>query len=631
MAELKYDYNGDGKEDAKDILYQQTKTIGEDPWSDFFGKVIVKTGAGAAVGGVSGLALGGIGAVPAAIFGGLGGLAIGVGEGIRTFGQQSDDEKAKITDMLTGYYKLTEEEAAEYIKTVDVLKQLNDSTGGKINESFNAAENIINRAKQIQDNALYDSKKASSFDMIARGYGGTDTKAGRDANSQVAMRLLKDDATKLGINVDDIAVDANYAKNVEARINGYKNEYGLYNFPDMKLDIKPTAEQQAILNTGLQIATKVAGGPAAAGATPAGATPAGTTPAGTTPAGTTGSRSVPNGNGTTSTIIPNGDGTFKMNTTDDETGELISSEPALSQAELYTRGLGDTGGSGSSRNPSEYIGLNSTSPMTYTFDETGARVVANAEYTYASVDSYFNTMTETQILATKRKLYGSGYYGSGDIFFELSGNITDADKNALERAMRDSNLNGQKIDDYLAPKYATFLLTGRPVGEKPVDLNGDGEIDAADTDVTTSLQDFFSQNSLKVTDGYIDGFKNAILSGSITLEEAKAEIRKTLIAPAYPAWSDYINKGMNIADIASPYIQTMAKSLELPMDAISLNDPILKQALSGADADGKPSYMSTYDMEKLIRKDPRWQSTKAANDEYANAMNYVLTMFGIEG
>jgi hypothetical protein len=69
----------------------------------------------------------------------------------------------------------------------------------------------------------------------------------------------------------------------------------------------------------------------------------------------------------------------------------------------------------------------------------------------------------------------------------------------------------------------------------------------------------------------------------------------------------------------------MATTLELDPNAIDLNDPTLRMAITDK------GDMNLYDFNKVLRQDNRWQYTGAAKQEVSNAALGVLRDFGFQG
>lgn len=158
---------------------------------------------------------------------------------------------------------------------------------------------------------------------------------------------------------------------------------------------------------------------------------------------------------------------------------------------------------------------------------------------------------------------------------------------------------------------------------------GTGGLRGAAGTMQTTLRDWARRNGVVLTDNIINNYVQRIQTGDLTEDDVFRELRNTYVAGAYPGWSDRIQAGQDIADIAAPYRQTMANLLELPDDEINFNDPLLKRGLQAIGDDGKPRTMPLYEFEQEIRKDPRWQQTNNAYQAYAQLTQRVLSMFGM--
>jgi hypothetical protein len=120
-----------------------------------------------------------------------------------------------------------------------------------------------------------------------------------------------------------------------------------------------------------------------------------------------------------------------------------------------------------------------------------------------------------------------------------------------------------------------------------------------------------------------------IARGEATTQDFEYEIREAA-ASAFPPVADRLRAGEDMADIATNYINRMSEILELSPDSLTVNDPTIRQAFGGVDAQGNPIVQGMWDFEKALRKDQRYGYTKGAHDE---AMNYgynILQMFGFQ-
>lgn len=109
-------------------------------------------------------------------------------------------------------------------------------------------------------------------------------------------------------------------------------------------------------------------------------------------------------------------------------------------------------------------------------------------------------------------------------------------------------------------------------------------------------------------------FKNQIVQQSIS---------------SYPGYQQQLEAGQTMIDIANPYIQIMAQELDLTPDSITLNDPLIKQALNGVNTDGKPTGLDQTSFLNRLRNDPRWGATSGAQNQVMNVGLSVLKSMGL--
>jgi len=119
-----------------------------------------------------------------------------------------------------------------------------------------------------------------------------------------------------------------------------------------------------------------------------------------------------------------------------------------------------------------------------------------------------------------------------------------------------------------------------------------------------------------------------IVSGQQTVQGVSAQLRAQS-ASMYPAYSQQINSGMNLSDIASPYISRAQQLLETGTGGVSIESPMIKSALQYAPG-GVPTPMPLGDFEKQVRQDPRWLSTDNAQDSIMSNAHRVLVDMGFE-
>lgn len=149
-------------------------------------------------------------------------------------------------------------------------------------------------------------------------------------------------------------------------------------------------------------------------------------------------------------------------------------------------------------------------------------------------------------------------------------------------------------------------------------------------DFAQQLKSVAFMNGVKYSSGWFDSQAKSIASGLKTINDAEREIR-TQAASRYPAFRQQIMSGMDVMDLASPYMGILADELELPESMLTLNDPYIQQAMGGYAPDGNPAPMDLYTFYKNVRNDPRWLNTRKATNEVAGIATSVLQMFGLRG
>ena len=100
---------------------------------------------------------------------------------------------------------------------------------------------------------------------------------------------------------------------------------------------------------------------------------------------------------------------------------------------------------------------------------------------------------------------------------------------------------------------------------------------------------------------------------------------------SYPAYQTQLEAGVTMKDIANPYVQIMAQELDLTPESITLQDPLIKQALNGMNSDGKPTGMDQTTFMSRLRNDPRWGATQGAQDKVMDVGLNVLKSMGLRG
>lgn len=122
-----------------------------------------------------------------------------------------------------------------------------------------------------------------------------------------------------------------------------------------------------------------------------------------------------------------------------------------------------------------------------------------------------------------------------------------------------------------------------------------------------------------------------IAFGNATIEEYQNTILESA-ASQYPVFREQILSGaVTVRDVASPYIDSMARTLELAPESIELQDEMIQKALSASyDDKGNPVVKSVWQFTKDLKEDPRWAYTKNAKDSMESTAVGVLRAFGFQ-
>lgn len=152
--------------------------------------------------------------------------------------------------------------------------------------------------------------------------------------------------------------------------------------------------------------------------------------------------------------------------------------------------------------------------------------------------------------------------------------------------------------------------------------------EAADT--AEALRETAWRNGVRISSTTLQSYARAIARGDASVDEYKTKIRKSAASLA-PDHADQLAAGQDLYDIAQPYMQTMASTLEIPATDIDLFDRNVRSALSNRDSKGRPVTKTLWEFERDLRQDSRWLKTNKARDEMSSTARQVLSTFGFQG
>jgi hypothetical protein len=134
---------------------------------------------------------------------------------------------------------------------------------------------------------------------------------------------------------------------------------------------------------------------------------------------------------------------------------------------------------------------------------------------------------------------------------------------------------------------------------------------------------------LDFSDIEIQNAAKQIARGEITNDDFRSTIALKAMVN-YPQYAQRLkeNPGSTIRDLASPYINLMAKELELDPNTIQLDNVELDRALRPDGTAGKLPTVSLADFRIKLRNSPQWENTTAANESARSAATSIGRAFG---
>lgn len=196
----------------------------------------------------------------------------------------------------------------------------------------------------------------------------------------------------------------------------------------------------------------------------------------------------------------------------------------------------------------------------------------------------------------------------------------ESDLNARMAELRDqASQMGIKIDDSRLKQLAEQSIM---FGFNPNELQdalaaewtyASGQLSGSAAATEAAIEQLAYDYGVDVSDAQLADWIGGVLSGSYNMDTLTDYV-KDMSRSAYQGMTSLIDAGMNIRQIASPYLQTYAQLMEVDPATVSLKDPTIARALQGApNSQGQIESQSLYSFEKTLKKDPRWLKTKNAH------------------
>lgn len=148
-------------------------------------------------------------------------------------------------------------------------------------------------------------------------------------------------------------------------------------------------------------------------------------------------------------------------------------------------------------------------------------------------------------------------------------------------------------------------------------------------EVQDQLRSYAFDMGVKMSSSWYAEKARTVIRGTGAVEDYKDDIRRQAKA-TYSNWATQIDSGKTVAELASPYMQSMSQILEIPVGSINTFDPDVKKALQNKDPKtGQNMVMPLWQFETQLRGEQRWKRTKNAQDSMMQVAHQVLTDFGV--
>lgn len=151
-----------------------------------------------------------------------------------------------------------------------------------------------------------------------------------------------------------------------------------------------------------------------------------------------------------------------------------------------------------------------------------------------------------------------------------------------------------------------------------------GEAGNDETTIRQTLRDL----GVLIPEGSLDQSLKDIIAGKQTVQGVQAQLR-TQAQAMYPAYAAQIQQGMNVSDIAAPYISQAQNLLEQGPGVLNIYNPLIKSALQYT-VGGTPTPMPLGAFETQVRQRPDWLATNNAREDTMTIAHKVLQDMGFE-
>lgn len=237
------------------------------------------------------------------------------------------------------------------------------------------------------------------------------------------------------------------------------------------------------------------------------------------------------------------------------------------------------------------------------------------ELRYTATDAYgaVRALSGEQLQELRRKAWLSNWYGMNGQPKSWVGPANEEDLEIVSQYMADSEITG--VDWWAQLNMAADQ--GEKYGRPMTPLEREKQV----MEAATKLEEFAYKNGVDVSDEQIYAFQVDVDEGRTTIDAGIQNLRDNVLKVMYPGYEKEIDAGLNVEDFAQSYVSTASQILE---DDIDLMDPIVQQALQGAEGERTPMWK----FKEMVREDPRWEYTDNAFEEVDSMVAGLTRIMG---
>jgi hypothetical protein len=172
-----------------------------------------------------------------------------------------------------------------------------------------------------------------------------------------------------------------------------------------------------------------------------------------------------------------------------------------------------------------------------------------------------------------------------------------------------------------------YLVSDYLENKRGNELNAPEDMGGSYANLADELRKIATDNGLTLDNSYFDSAVRSVESNMQTREDAIRDLRDEA-AGNWPSFGDRIRGGSDARELASGFINTMARELEIDPSSIMLNDPLLRKAFTSVDDKGNLVPQSLWQFEMDLKNDPRWMDTNNAQNTISSSLSNIAKMMG---